>query len=129
MRLKSLLFVGLFALVASANAENRHVPDNTTRTEVKTAVKKVKMPGYCEIEIVNCGYETLIASGRVDNNAVVLPFVIGAYSWLWGCERHIIDLYDTWYGYCPGGMRLFITSDYGPVYDRYVYAGTRIRFD
>ncbi|CDZ77427.1 hypothetical protein BN59_01710 [Legionella massiliensis] len=112
MKLKSLLFVGLIAFFSSANAENSHRAVYPAKPDVKTAVKKAKMPGYCEVQIINKSSYSLTASGQVVSpyGGIVNEFYIGPASWGY-YESHIIDLYDYDAYYCPQGINLLITTN------------------
>lgn len=125
MKLKSLLFVCLVALFSSANAETRHVPANANSSATaKTVVKKAKMPGYCEVEILNYSRDDLSVWGRLSNNAEVSFYISRFRNFP---ESHIIDMYDYYYGGCPLWIDLSIITTNGyPVYHEITYPGSVI---
>lgn len=128
MKSKPLLFVCCLGLLSSVFADNRHLPVNANDAEAKAAaqaaVKRVKSPSYCEIEIINYSYNELRAWGRVSNGAILSPFYIPAQD----NSSHHIDLYDYHYGYCPEGMDLTISTVNGYiVYSQFTRPDTTVK--
>lgn len=122
MKFKSLLFVGCLGLFSAAFADdNRHVhPQANNNKEAKAATKSPRMPGYCEIEIVNYSYDDVIVSGLFDDNTAMKPFTVYSYG-----PPEYVDLY--YHDYCHPGMRLFINSYRGyNVFSSYVGVGNTV---
>lgn len=107
MKLKSLLFVSCLGLLTSVYADsNRHVhPQANTGPSVE---KRAMMPGYCEIEVLNDGYDDIRVYGRFDDDTLLEPFDI------YRMERpHYISLYyrdRDGLMRCHSGMRLDINT-------------------
>ncbi|HHF7377507.1 hypothetical protein Lfee_0070 [Legionella feeleii] len=114
MKLKSLLFVSCLGLLTSVYADNnRHVHPqaNADAAEAKSVMKRAMMPGYCEIEVVNDGYDDIRVYGVFDDGTLLEPFNIYRYE-----RPHYISLlYRDGDGVmrCHAGMRLDINTSSG----------------
>lgn len=125
MKIKSLLFVCCLGLLNTSFADNRHLhpqantPANTSNTQ--TNQKQARMPGYCEIEIINNSYSDLRINGVFDDGTSLTPFNIYRYE-----GPHYVDLF--YYGYCHAGMNLYIDTFSGyHVYAGYTYTNSTVR--
>lgn len=109
-------FILLISLVFSNvwAAENMHYYPNTEATPVsEKAVKDLKYPGYCEIEIVNDSHYTVRVTGIFSDGSDLEPFIIYPHEY-----PHYISLY--YYGWCHYGMDIYIETLGGyRVYSRY----------
>ncbi|MCC5791539.1 MAG: hypothetical protein JJT82_02890 [Legionellaceae bacterium] len=115
MKLKTLLVCTALALSSLAFATgSRHmhqspVDSNNTESAVQ---KKMMLPGYCQIEVINRSFEPVNVSGRFIDGDWLDPFTIYPYEY-----PHYISLY--YYG-CQPGMYLTISNVNGHlIYDRY----------
>ncbi|CEK11347.1 hypothetical protein [Legionella hackeliae] len=126
MKLKSLLFVCCLGLLTSAFAENRHFhpqANNPTAkaADAKSAAKSAKLPGYCEIEIINSSYDNVRVYGIFDDGTTLTPFNIYRYE-----GPHYVDLF--YYGYCHAGMNLYIDTFSGyRIYSGYTYVNHTVQ--
>ncbi len=97
-------------------AQTRHMH---TMAE-KADSKKMMLPGYCEIEVVNRSFEPVHVSGQYLDGAYLTPFDIYPFD-----SAHYISVY--YYG-CQSGMYITIQnfagyvmySGYTPVYQTLV---------
>ena len=113
MKIKSLLFVCCLSLMGSLHAENRHLhPKADVNNANSTAAKNARMPGYCEIEVINSSFENVTVYGTFDDGSVMAPFNIYSYE-----APHYISLY--YYGYCHRDMYLDIIGYRG----NHIYSG------
>ncbi|KTD16565.1 hypothetical protein [Legionella jordanis] len=125
MKLKSLLFVCCFGLLTSAFADNHHFHPQANKAEANAAAAKptdkAKLPGYCEIEIINSSFDDVRVYGVFDDGTTLNPFSIYSYE-----APHYIDLF--YYGYCHAGMNLWIDTYSGyRVYAGYTYTNSTVR--
>ncbi|KTD18846.1 Uncharacterised protein [Legionella lansingensis] len=126
MKLKSLLFVCCLGLLTSAFADNRHLHPQANSPTANTAgaksvAKGAKLPGYCEIEIINSSYDHVRVYGVFDDGKSLTPFNVYSYE-----GPHYIDLF--YYGYCHAGMNLWIDTFSGyRIYGGYTYVNSTVR--
>lgn len=129
MNLKSLLLACCFCLSMSAFAENTQshagayhlYPGSEQEKTSATDKGSVKMPGFCEIEIVNNSARAISVYGVYEDGVRLPPFAIFAYEY-----PQYISLYYN--GYCHNGMDIYIDSYYFGyhLYAAYTYAGTSL---
>lgn len=106
MKLKSLLLVSCLGLLTSVYADsNRHVHPQADAgtTGAKSVAKRAMMPGYCDIEVVNDGYDDIRVYGVFDDGTLMEPFNIYRFE-----RPHYISLF--YHGECHSGMRLDINT-------------------
>lgn len=112
MKFKSLLFVCCLGLLSSAFADNRYFHPQANTADAKSTDKKVRSPGFCEIEIRNFSYDDVVVSGYYDDGKPRTPLNVYRNG-----SPLYLDLY--YYGYCHAGMTLYIDTFSG----YRVYAG------
>jgi hypothetical protein len=104
MKLKPLVLMGCLGLFSNVFAANQHLHPQITQDETKqVSEKRLRWPGYCEIEIINLSYTDVHVTGVFDDGTYMQPFNVYAYE-----APHYISLY--YYGYCHSGMDLDIDS-------------------
>lgn len=104
MKFKLFVFCLLAAIGFNLQAgQNRHMHQSVKPADSK----KMKMPGYCEIEVVNRSYEPVHVSGQFLDGAYLTPFDIYPYD-----SAHYISVY--YYG-CQSGMYITIENFAGYV--------------
>lgn len=106
MKLKSLLLVASFSLLAHAYAANVHTHPKTDTTDKNAVAKGLTYPGYCQIEIINDSLYDIHVSGTFDDNA---PLDFFAYRY---DAPHYINMY--YYGYCHSSMYLTLQAAQWP---------------
>lgn len=118
MKCKSLLLcVAMFLSLVGHASTNRHThkapSDSNARSEM---TKKMMMPGYCEIEIVNRSFEPVHVSGTFLDGDWLDAFDIYPYEYphyislqYWGCQRGMYLTITNFDG-------IVIYSGYTPVY-------------
>ena len=118
MKLKALLLCITTFLSLTAHSEiTRHSHKLGTELKANSNVsKKIMMPGYCEIEIINRSFEPVLVSGRFIDGAYLDAFEIYPYEYphyislqYWGCQQGMYLNISNRYGY-------HIYSGYTPVY-------------
>jgi len=129
MNFKSLLLACSFCLSMSASAENAqshagtyHLYPGSEQTETKASGKDtVKMPGYCEIEIVNNSGRAIRVYGVYEDGVSLPAFPMFSYEY----PQYISLFYN---GYCHNGMDVYIDSYYFGyhLYAAYTYTGTSL---
>ncbi len=110
-------FIASAALFANNPA---HLHPEASKT-LAPSEKKLKYPGYCEIEVINNSFDNIRVFGIYDDGAYLSPFSIYTYE-----SPHYISLY--YYGYCHSGMNVFIDTFSGyRIYSGYTATNSTIR--
>lgn len=119
MKLKSMLFVLCFSLLANVFAANVHFNPKMQNEDKKTVEKGISYPGYCQIEIINDSFTDVRVYGTFDDGAS-LDFSIYRYE-----SPHYISLF--YYGYCHSGMYITIQSPFYTIYSGWTNVNSTIR--
>jgi hypothetical protein len=113
MKLKAIVLGLCVGVIGSGQAATVHTHPKANVSANSTTPHKNRMPGYCQIEIINNSYAPVRVHEQFDDGATD-SFVIYPYE-----VPHIIDLFDDYYGYCHQSMHLLIKSTVYPYYTLY----------
>lgn len=120
MKLKSLIFSVCVALGFPAFANTPHLHPEANKDTASANTPNLKVPGFCEIEVVNNSFDDVTVYGLFDDGAPLRPFTVYAYE-----MPHYISLY--YYGYCHAGMQIAVdTRDGFPIYSRYTLTNSTV---
>jgi len=111
MKIKSMIFVSLFALMSSTFAAQTYTHPSETPSSKSLNGKNAFTPGYCQIEILNYSRQGVTVYGVYDNSLPLNP--VNLYS---GDAAYIKLYYN---GYCHANMWLDIYTTVGT----HVYSG------